>query len=367
MNRALEELTLALLEIPSPTGCERAAADFVEARLKSVGPRSLIRAGDNLACSSGPPGRPKLLLLGHLDTVPAQGENPVRIEGDRIHGLGAADMKGGVALILELLARAVREPPRYDLHAVFYAREEGPYEGSGLPEIVAAAPESFRDVALAVALEPTGLALELGCLGTLHAEVRLHGRFAHSARPWQGRNALHMAGPLLAALADLAPREVEVDGLRFRESCSATMLSFEGARNVIPGEAAVNVNFRFGPDLSDEEAARWIEDFVDGVYGRAARDEGEIEIEITDLCPAGRVCSRNPLLAELERAAPAPVTRRAKEAWTDVGRLSRMGIDAVNLGPGDGAQAHQAGEWLSRRRLAAAWDLFCAWLWPGER
>jgi len=358
----LESLALRFLEIPSPIGEERALADACETWIREAGV-PCIRAGDNLAFGPEARGdRPRLLLLGHLDTVPPQGENRPRLEGDRIHGLGASDMKCADALILRAVVRAATEPCRYDLQAVFYAREEGPFEESGLPEIAEAAPGFFQDVDLAIAMEPTGGAIECGCLGTLHAEVRLRGRAAHSGRPWQGENAIHKAAPLLEALSRFGIRECVFDGLRFRESCSATMIRFEGARNVIPSSCTVNLNFRFAPDRDDEEAAAFLRSFVEGVYGKEAMSGGGVSVEIADLCPAGRVCADHPLLRELEAAAGVELERRAKEAWTDVGRLSRWGIDAVNLGPGEGSQAHQAGEWCSRTRLRETAARFDAWL-----
>jgi len=359
----LERLLLGLLAIPSVIGEEEDIRVFCEEYLSRVGAEEVVVAGDNLAFRprAWTPGKPKLLLLGHLDTVPGQGANPPRVEGDRIYGLGASDMKGGDALILELCKRAVRQEPSVDLSCVLYAREEGPFEGSGMPEIVEAAPSYFEDVDLAIAMEPTNGQLELGCLGTMHAEVRIQGKAAHSARPWLGHNAIQAAAPLLNALRALPPREIEFHGLQFREVLNATMVSYAGARNVIPASCTLNLNFRFGPDRSTEEAVSWLKAFV-----REVLPGEEVDILIRDICPSGRVCGDNPLLTRLEAVAEGGLTRRAKQAWTDVGRLSAMGIDAINLGPGDTAQAHQKNESCSRAVLAASRSLFHRFLFDSE-
>ncbi len=360
---SLERLLLGLLAIPSVIEHEADLRVFCEEYLAQVGADEVVTQGNNLAFRprAWTGGRPKLLLLGHLDTVPKQGENPPRVEGDRIFGLGASDMKGGDALILELCKRAVREEPAVDLACVLYAREEGPFAGSGMPEIVEAAPAYFRDVDLAIAMEPTNGQLELGCLGTMHAEVCISGKAAHSARPWLGHNAIHAAGPLLEALRRLPPRDIEFHGLQFREVCSATMISFTGARNVIPPSCTLNLNFRFGPDRSIEEAKAWLDSFV-----QDSLPEEQVALVFKDICPSGRVCGDNKLLSRIEAAALVPLTRKAKQAWTDVGRLSAMGMDAVNLGPGDTAEAHQKNESCSRSILQENRALFHRFLFGSE-
>lgn len=361
----LEALALELLSIPSVTGAEAALADHLERRARAAGFARVARAGDSLALWPHPPraGHPRLLLLGHLDTVPPAGANPPRLEAGRLFGLGASDMKCADALLLTVLEAARARPAAADLVGVLYAREEGPFDASGLPEVAAAAPEAFAGVDLALALEPTDNHLELGCLGTLHAWVRFQGQAAHSARPWQGRNAIHAAAPLLGRLAALAPRDVVQEGLTFREVCSATLVRCEGARNVVPREFAVNLNLRFAPDRSLPEAEAHLEAFVREAVGEAAWARGEVRVEVTDRCPAGAVVGRNALLEGLLAAGAGRVKRRAKQAWTDVGRLSAWGIPAANFGPGAPAQAHQAGEWCSRAALADADALFRAWLW----
>jgi len=360
----LEALALELIRIPSVTGAERTIADHVETWAKARGFDRVERAGDNLALRARPHrgDAPRLLLLGHLDTVPVSDENPPRLEGERLYGLASSDMKGADALILHLLEASLGREPRYDLDAVLYAKEEGPFVDSGMPEIAAAAPDFFRGVDLAVAMEPTDNHIELGCLGTLHATVHFEGKRAHSARPWEGRNAIHLSAPFLQALASLEPRDVTYDGMGFREVCSATMIEYDGARNVVPGGCDVNVNFRFGPDRSREEAVAWLTTLVADTVGAEAVQHGDVTVVVTDLCPSGRVCLDNPLLQELRAAVPEGTAMRAKQAWTDVGRLSEMGIDALNFGPGSGSQAHQVGEYCLRKTLESARGVMESWL-----
>jgi len=362
----LEALALDLLRIPSVIGSEGPLAHHVTAWAKERNFHRVQGVGENVALHAHPlrEDAPRILLLGHLDTVPVSDLNEPRLSEARIHGLGASDMKCADALILHLLEQSRGRPSPYDITAVLYAREEGPYDESGLPEIAAAAPDLFEDVGLAIAMEPTDNQFELGCLGTLHAHVRFHGQRAHSARPWEGRNAIHMAAPFLAQLAALEVRDCTYDGLLFREVCSATMVEYEGARNVVPGSFTVNVNFRFAPDRTRTEALAWIAEHVRAAVGAEAIDAGRVTIEIMDLCPSGRVCHDNPHLAALREAAGEGSETRAKQAWTDVGRLSEMGIDAINFGPGSGDQAHQVGESCSREKLEAARLVLERWLFP---
>lgn len=350
---AIAALAEDLLRIESPIGHERALADWVEARARSWDPHALIRAGDSLCIvpRAPRPGSHTLLLVGHLDTVPALSANPVRREGDRLFGLGASDMKVADAVILGVLERACATPARHDLVGVLYAREEGPFVESEMPRILEAARPWFERSTLAICMEPTDNRIEMGALGTCHARVTISGKRAHSARPWQGENAIHKLAPLLERLSHL-PREAHTyHGLTFYETISATGVEFRGARNVVPDRAVLNLNYRFAPD-KDEAAVR--ARLTDLLGPDAAWD-------LTDFCPAGRVCGDNPLLAEL-KARLDPVEVAAKQAWTDVGRLSQEGLDAINWGPGLTAQAHQDGEYASLAQLARTVAVLERWL-----
>jgi succinyl-diaminopimelate desuccinylase len=349
----LVALTEDLLRIPSQTGDEGAIADFVVGLCSRIPGHTVVRARNSVLVAPLAPraDRDTVMLVGHTDTVPDHGGNPVRRDGDRLYGCGASDMKGAVAVILDAVERAATQPARHDVVGILYAAEEGPFVGNELPYLREAAPDWFARTRLAVCMEPTDLRIELGCLGTSHAKVTFTGRRAHSARPWQGENAIHKAAGLLARLAALAPKEYRFHGLTFVEVASATMIEFRGARNVIPDECTVNVNYRFAPGKDELQVEADL----------AAIVAGEGTFELVDFCPAGAVAGANPLLAELRVAAGDPEVA-AKQAWTDVGRFSAWGIDAVNFGPGATSQAHQAGEWLSIDALHRSADVVHRWL-----
>lgn len=343
----VEALTLALCAIPSVTGDERACADFVEDVLRPTG-LALARVGATVLARGPERGRPLVLLVGHTDTVPAKGPIEARREGSRIVGLGSSDMKGGLAVMLALAERLDAETLPYDVGFVFYDKEEGPWADSGLGPTLEAAPW-LTTAALAFCLEPSDNDVQVGCLGTLHAKIGLPGRAAHSARPWQGENAIHAAGPLLVALGERAPRDVWRGGHLFREVMSATLASGGRARNVIPDRFELNVNYRFAPGRALDEAEAELRTFV------AAHAPGA-EVLVTERAPSGRVVLDNPVLQRFLALNGNRVT--AKQAWTDVARFSAAGVDAVNLGPGLSAQAHQAGEYAEVALLHASYDQF---------
>ena len=326
--------TLELCRVQSPTGEERALCDELERWASRLGRGPVRRVGNALVV--GTFRAPAVALVGHLDTVPFfEGDGAPSREGDRIRGKGASDMKGGVAVALALFEDL---PPTGPLSPilVLYDREEGPYAENGLEPLFATG--VLPRVDLAICLEPTANALQLGCVGSLHATLRFRGRSAHSARPWEGANAIHAAGPLLSRLGSLAPAEVEKDGLVYREVFSVTRAAGGRARNVVPDLFEVNLNYRFAPGKSIEEAQA----DVRGVVGESAA------IEFTDLSPSAPPCLGNPLV---QRLRPSTRGVAPKQAWTDVARFAVHGIDAVNFGPGDPAQAHQVGEWASVQHL----------------
>ena len=355
LSNALAERTFALCAVPSPIGAERALCDEVArwaARFPSVrriGDSLVVWVDEPLPVGAAPPGagaRPLVVLCGHLDTVPPHPEDagrPPRREGGRLVAPGASDMKGGVAVAMAL-AEALPAAERFcDLALVLYAREEGPFEENELGPVLRQVPELGR-ASLAICLEPTDDALQLGCVGSIHARVVFEGRAAHSARPWQGENAIHKAGALLADLAGRAPREVVSGGLTYREVMSATLVEGGRARNVVPERCSLNVNFRFAPDKALAAAAAELTELAARFGGRA---------ELTDLSPACPSFADHPLVERLSARAGARAA--PKQAWTDVARLAAAGIPAVNFGPGSTAQAHQAGEWLEVASLGRAY------------
>jgi succinyl-diaminopimelate desuccinylase len=300
--------------------------------------------------------RPLVALCGHLDTVPVhpadQGRAPRR-EGGKLYAPGASDMKAGVAVAMELAERLPQAERGCDLLLVLYSREEGPYEENELGDLLREVPGLSR-ASLAICLEPTDGLLQLGCVGSIHATVTFHGRAAHSARPWQGENAVHKAGAFLAHLASLAPREATSGGLTYREVTSVTRVEGGRARNVVPDRCALNVNFRFAPDKTLDAAAAELR-------GLAERFGGEATL--TDLSPAAPSFADHPLVRRLVERTGAGV--EPKQAWTDVARLAAHGIPAVNFGPGATSQAHQQGEWVELAAIERCHAQLERWLRAG--
>ena len=341
---ALARATLALCAIASPTGAEAPLAEQVDAWATPLWPsQERHRVGNSFVLGHLLDARPMVALVGHLDTVPPHPDTgPPRRHGDRLVGTGASDMKGGVAVMMALAESMPREQLPVNLVLVLYEREEGPYAENGLGPLFERLPALSR-ARFAVALEPTDGEVQVGCVGSLHATLRFRGKAAHAARPWQGVNALHLAGPVLSELLALPPRDVECSGFHFREVLTATLGQGGRARNVVPDLFTLNVNVRFAPGRTAEDAEAELRRLV----------AGRAEVEVTDRSPSGPVCASNPLFQRLVRASGKPAT--AKQAWTDVARLALHGVEAVNFGPGETAQAHQAGESVSVAALSAAY------------
>ncbi|MBI3185139.1 MAG: succinyl-diaminopimelate desuccinylase [Myxococcales bacterium] len=346
----LAERALSLCQIQSPTGQERELADHLESWARAHFPEEQVfRHSHSLIVGELGDGTPKVALVGHLDTVPPhESQGAPYLEAGRLHGRGSSDMKGGLAVMMALSEALPKKLP-LGLVLVFYEREEGPYLESGLRPLFELRPE-LRKLSLAIAMEPTDGVVQVGCVGSLHATLRFSGRSAHSARPWEGENAVHKAGPLLAELLSRPPREVEADGFRYLEVMSATRAAGGRAPNVVPDSFELNLNYRFAPGKSVEQAKQEVSAFV----------AGRAEVAFTDLAPSGRACADNPLFEKLLAATGLPA--RPKQAWTDVGRLSELGVDAVNFGPGETAQAHQANESASVEALEVAYHKLAAFL-----
>jgi len=335
----LAETLLWLCRIPSPIGEEQALCDAVAERMSRVPLAAPVRRhGDSIVVPLvRGTGKPHVVLAGHLDVVRTSHDAPPRIEGDKLYGAGAADMKSGLALMIDI-AETMPRPP-LDLTLVFYAREEGPFAENELGRVLADDPEVAR-ADLAIALEPSDNRLQLGCGGSLHATVAFIGRTAHSARPWQGENAIHKAATFLARLGALAPVTETVEGLEWKSVVSATMASGGRARNVIPDRFELNLNHRFGPGTSLAQAQANIERLV----------AGEAEVTFTDLSPSAPPSREHPLVRALAESGVLAI--EPKQAWTDVARLHAAGVPAVNFGPGTNAQAHQRNEWTHVPDLA---------------
>lgn len=341
----LAERTLELVRIPSVIGDERAIADHVEAwARRHFSDDEVFRVSHSMVLGRRDDARPTVALVGHLDTVPVHPTpNVARLEGDRLFGLGSSDMKGALAVMMALAESLPRATLPLNLLLVFYEREEGPFQESGLGPLFAAVPQLAK-VKFAIAMEPTDGAVQVGCVGSLHASLRFVGQAAHSARPWQGKNAIHAAGTLLQDLAQRERRAVTIENHTFFEVMSVTLAKGGRARNVVPESFELNLNYRFAPGKTLAQAQQ---DVLELVAGRC-------EVTFTDLAPSGRLCGANPWFQRLERASGRPA--EAKQAWTDVARFSELGVDAVNFGPGETAQAHQASESCSALALTHAFD-----------
>lgn len=334
----LLELTERLCAIPSVSGSEAALADLVEASLRERAPRlEITRIGANVIARTNAGARERVVLGGHLDTVPANGNATPRRDGDTLHGLGAADMKGGLAVLLTLAASLGEQPGR-DATLVFYDGEEVSDEHNGLRRLFAERPELVA-ADLAILLEPTGGWIEAGCQGTIHARATFHGARAHSARPWMGANAVHKAAPMLARIAAYEAPTVTVDGLDYRESLQVVRVEAGIANNVVPDRCDVVVNRRYAPACSFDDAL---------AQTRALLDDAD-EVEIVSAGPAAAPNLTHSLVADLIRTGRLDV--RPKLGWTDVSRFTEHGIAAVNYGPGDPELAHTAGEFVERSEL----------------
>lgn len=346
IGEELAGLTLELCSIPSETGSEKAIADWIEARCGELAPEArTVRIGNSVVCMPDGSGAgadgPTIALVGHLDTVKCAGDQPLEIRDGKVYGCGSTDMKAGVATMLALLARW------RDLRAarpvwIFYDGEEGPAEANGLEPVLASGELPALD--LAMVLEPTDQSLMMGCMGLLHGVVTVRGRRAHSARPWQGDNALYRAIPLLSRLRDWPRREVRFGELTYYEVIVATQVWTDNSKNVVPDRVMININFSFAPGNTAEAAERELRELVG--------EEGEVEL--IDRAAAGAVYLDHPLI-EPWRAREG-IGIQCKQAWTDVARFTERGIPAVNFGPGETAQAHQAGEWCSIESLEFAYE-----------
>lgn len=340
----LLERTAELVAVPSVSLAEARLADRIETELRSLSHLEVVRVDDNVIARTHLGHGMRLVLAGHLDTVPPNGNAEPRIEGDVLWGIGAADMKGGLAVMLEL-ARSLRKPA-VDVSWVFYVGEEIEAVHNGLGQL-------FRDrqnlVTGDAALlgEPTGGAIEAGCQGTMRLRLTLAGRRAHTARAWMGRNAIHRAGEVLARVSSYEPRRPVLDGCEFREAMQAVAVEGGVSGNVVPDRAVVTVNLRFAPDRTAKDGEAEFRHVLRGLIGP------EDELEVVDQADAAPPALDHPMLAALRDRNGLAV--RAKLGWTDVARFAAAGIPAANFGPGDAALAHTPDERVDRASLDATY------------
>ncbi len=346
LNADVVSLTAALVDIESVSGNEEPITDAIEEVLSSVGWLELWRHQNSLVARTTHGHGERVVIAGHVDTVPLNDNLPSRIDGDHLHGLGSCDMKGGVAVAL-ILASSLAEPRR-DVTYVFYEAEEVEAARNGLSLIATERPEMLA-ADFAVLMEPSNAVVEAGCQGTLQVDILTTGARAHSARSWKGTNAIHAAADVMTRLTAYQPREPVIDGLRYHEGLNAVGISGGVAANVVPDGCTVSVNYRFAPDRGVEEA----EEHVRAVF------EG-YDVVVRDSAPGA--------LPGLERPAAAAFlgavggTANPKFGWTDVSRFSALGVPAVNFGPGDPELAHTRAERVPVGQLHSCLEQMSAWL-----
>lgn len=333
----LLDLTAELCAVPSVSREEAALADVVQERLGRVSSLVVERLDDNVVARTDAGRDRRVVLAGHLDTVPPAGNQTPEIDGDTLRGLGATDMKGGLAVMLRL-AEEIADASRFDLTFAFYAAEEIADRYNGM-RVLFAEQASLVDGDLAVLLEPTNGAVEAGCQGTLRMQAVFRGARAHTARAWRGENAIHKAARVLARIADFEAPTVDVDGLPYREALQVVRVEGGIAGNVVPDECVVLVNRRFAP-------SRRLDDAVEEV--RAVL-EGADEVEVTDAAGAAPPNLADPMVKQALEALGGEV--KPKLGWTDVARFASYGIPAINFGPGDSELAHTPDEYVTREAL----------------
>jgi succinyl-diaminopimelate desuccinylase len=339
------DLTAALVDVESVSGNEQHITDLVETALRRT-PLEVVRDGNVVVARTHLGREQRVLLAGHLDTVPLADNVPSRRDGDRLFGCGTSDMKSGDAVLLHLAATLPE--PSYDVTYVLYDNEEVEADKNGLNRI-AAQHRDWLDADLAILMEPTNGQVEVGCQGTLRVSVTVPGRRAHSARGWLGENAIHAAAPLLTTLVRYDARHVDIDGCVYREGLNAVRIDGGVAGNVVPDACTVVVNFRFAPDRSEAEALAHVTEVL-----------SPYDVELVDSAPGALPGLTAPAARHfLDAVGEKPM---AKYGWTDVARFAALGIPAVNFGPGDPNLAHTREESVEVARIGRCTDVLRAYL-----
>lgn len=350
------DLTRAVVDIESVSGNERALADAVEQALREHGPHlEMIRDGDTIIARTHLGRERRVLLAGHLDTVPLAGNLPSRLQTEPdgtevLWGRGSVDMKGGTSVLLQLAVLAA-DPPM-DLTWIFYDHEEVAAADNALTRIARERPELLA-ADFAILGEPTDSGVEGGCKGTMKLQVTAHGTAAHSARDWVGDNAIHKLAPVLTRLAEHEARTAVIDGLEYRECLNAVLAEGGVAGNVIPDRAELVINYRFAPDTSCEQAEAHVRELLAGC---------EVDIEVIDAAEGALPGLDTPAAVEFLAALGEGVSVQGKQGWTDVARFSQLGVPAVNFGPGDPLLCHTDDERVPLEQLRLARRRLGAWL-----
>ena len=346
LTRDAVALTEDLVNIESVSGGEQRLADAVEAALRGLDHLEVRRLGNTVMARTHQGRYERVVIAGHLDTVPLNDNLPARRDETRLHGLGACDMKGGVAVALRLAASL--PVTNRDITFLFYECEEVEAERNGL-QLLSASDPDLLNADFAILMEPSDGVVEAGCQGTLRVDVTTRGRRAHSARSWTGVNAIHGAADVLARLAAYEPRRPVIDGLEYHEGLNAVFISGGVAGNVLPDVCTVSVNYRFAPDRSVEEAHAHVRDVFDGY-----------DVELSDAAPAAMPGLSVPAAAAFVEAVGG--TANPKFGWTDVARFSGLGIPAVNFGPGDPHLAHRQDEFVPLEQIRTCERQLRGWL-----
>jgi succinyl-diaminopimelate desuccinylase len=340
------DLTEQLVNIESVSGNEQAIADAVESQLRPLSHLEVSRFGNTVVARTHHGHAERVVVAGHIDTVPLNDNLPARRDEKNLHGLGSCDMKGGVAVALRIAA--TMPVTNRDITFVFYDCEEVEEHRNGLKLLGDSNPE-LLEADFAILMEPSDAVVEAGCQGTLRVDVTTRGERAHSARSWNGVNAIHAAAAVLDRLTAYEPRRPVIDGLEYREGLNAVFVNGGVAGNVLPDSCTVSVNYRFAPDRSEEEAVAHMHEVFDG-----------FEIEVTDSAPAAMPGLGVPAAAAFVEAVGG--TANPKFGWTDVARFSALGIPAVNFGPGNPLLAHKQEEFVPLEHLAQVEEQMRRWL-----
>jgi succinyl-diaminopimelate desuccinylase len=338
-------LTMVLVNIESVSHHEGPIADAVEEALRALAHLRVERFGNTVVARTELGHAERVVLAGHLDTVPLNDNLPAQVEMGRLSGLGACDMKGGVAIMLKMAAMGSYGR---DVTFVFYDCEEVASEHNGLRKLAASHPH-LLEADLAILMEPSNAGVEAGCQGTIRVEVRVPGERAHSARSWTGVNAIHRAGELLRRLDEYEPRQPVIDGLTYHEGLNAVFVSGGVAGNVIPDECVLTVNYRFAPDRTEEEAEAFVREFF-----------APYDVTVTDSAPGALPGLDRPAAKAFLEAVGAEVA--PKFGWTDVARFTVLGVPAVNFGPGDPLLAHRREEYVPTAQLTECEHVLKEWL-----
>jgi succinyl-diaminopimelate desuccinylase len=345
-----DALTASLVDVPSVSGGESRLADEVETALKAVPHLVIERDGDAILARTELGRDKRVIVAGHLDTVPVADNLPSRRDGDRLFGCGTSDMKAGLAVMLRLAASCTT--PRHDVSWLFYDNEETDAARNGLGRVARNLP-GWLKADLAVLMEPTANRVEAGCQGTLRVLVVVPGKRAHSARSWLGDNAIHRAGEVLMRLASYEPRRVTIDSCEYREGLNAVRIEGGVSGNVVPDRCTIIVNFRFAPDRDEEAALAHVQEVL-----------APFECVPTDSAAGALPRLSEPAAAEFVDAIGGEP--HAKLGWTDVARFAALGIPAVNFGPGDPNLAHTREEYVEIPRIAECERLLRAYLTEGH-